>query len=167
MKFIEIIKTIISEQNETSFGGFKRGDVLRAKRDKDGGDYELVVLSIEPNRVEGKVSVKSLDGRGKYKNKVLNGGEQHEVDLRQKSYIVGNPELGKFTNIKKISTGGTGSSSSTSTSTSGTGRDPAMTSGKASKTGVDYGPATTAVKGATADEKAMMNRGKAVKSEFN
>lgn len=162
MKFIDIIKSLITEQTKTIQGGYVVGDVLRAKRSRDGKEYELTVYKISPGGVDGTILVKSLDGKGKLGNNILDGKVQHRVSFRR-NIEAEDSELGDFTNVRKI--GGSTSPNTSQTSGVESGRDPKMYAGKASKEGTTF-LGTKSVKGATAQEKELMGKGKAIKSVF-
>jgi hypothetical protein len=73
---------------------YKVGQVLKAKRDKDGQLYTLKVIQVVPDNTH---IVASITGPGKYEGKPLDGKGGWELNINQAGTAAGNDEMGTFT----------------------------------------------------------------------
>jgi hypothetical protein len=91
-ELVNLIKKVIKEQHQS--GNFREGQVVKAKRDKDGQIYTIKIVKVTPNYMFGIVN-----GPGTYQ-----GEQLKNTNLELYSYkpgeISGNMELGTFTVIR-------------------------------------------------------------------
>jgi hypothetical protein len=89
------VKPILSEQSQS--GDYKVGQVLKAKRDKDGQVYTIKVKRIIP---DGTNIVASIQGPGTYEGGPIDGRGIYELYAKTPGELAGNMEMGTFTIVK-------------------------------------------------------------------
>ena len=87
-----LIKKIIEEQHQPN--NFRAGQIVKAKRDKDGQIYTIKIILSEPKFMFG-----IIDGPGTYNGEPLKNTKL-ELYSDRPGEISGNMELGKFTVIR-------------------------------------------------------------------
>lgn len=86
-------KPFINEQHQPS--NFSSGQVVKAKRDKDGQVYTIKIVKSEPRYMFGVVM-----GPGTYQGESMKNGLSLELYSYSPDKISGNMDLGEFTVIK-------------------------------------------------------------------
>jgi len=92
------ILTTIQEQSEGQShqsSNFSSGQVVKAKRDKDGQVYTIQIVKSEPKFILGTIT-----GPGTYQGQSLKNGTQVELYSYSPGKLSGNMELGNFTVVK-------------------------------------------------------------------
>jgi hypothetical protein len=92
---LESKHNFVSEQSQS--GKFKVGQMLKAKRDKDGQMYTLEVAEVVP---DGQHIAAKIKGPGKYEGKPLDGKFPWELNINREGLLMGNNEMGIFTIVQ-------------------------------------------------------------------
>jgi hypothetical protein len=92
---LESKTNFVSEQSQS--GKFKVGQMLKAKRDKDGQMYTLEVAEVVP---DGQHIAAKIKGPGKYEGKPLDGKFPWELNINREGLLMGNNEMGIFTIVQ-------------------------------------------------------------------